>query len=104
MAEPKEWSWAPGLFGAVPGVAHFKAVQLDEPFGSVYVLFKNGFHALVTVNRDRSMAGRYGLRVVAPDGEPARPVGLDDDAVIDALGAVSAQRVVLDTLNSTKEA
>lgn len=102
-ASDKEWSWASGMFGAVPGVAHFTARCLEEPFGSVELLFKNGFQASVTVNRSRSMVGRYELRVVAPDGEPARPVGLDDAAVIDALSAISARRAVLDFLKPDPE-
>ena len=97
----KEWSWGSGMFGAVPGVAYFTARCLEEPFGSVEMLFKNGFHASVAVNHGHVSVGRYVLRVVAPDGEPARPVGLDDDAVIGALSAISARH--FDTLNPNLE-
>lgn len=102
--EPKPWSWAAALFGDVPGVAYFTARCLEEPFGSVYVLFRNDYAASVDVNHGQAPPGRYELRVVAPDGEPDRPVGLDDDAVIDALRAVSARRSHLDTLNDNPEA
>lgn len=102
--EPKLWSWAAGLFGDVPGVAYFKAVHLEESFGSVDVTFTNGYSAWARVNSGQLPAGRYELRVVAPDGEPERPVGLDDDAVIDALRTVSGRRARFENDNPSSEA
>ncbi len=101
-AEPTLWSWGAALFGPMPGVEYFHAVRLDKPFGRVVVVFMNGYSALVTVNHGPA-PGRYELAVNAPDGTPARPVGLDDDAVIEALRAISARHFQSEALDPDQE-
>jgi hypothetical protein len=101
--EPAAWSWGAALFGPMPGVEYFHVVRLDEPFGWVNVVFMNGYRASVTVNHGHATVGRYELAVIAPDGTPARPVGVDDDAVIDALRAISARYFQSEALDPDQE-